>query len=76
MAQRNRQLHQKSDIKKTESQHLTDLKNQEDEINHTISEMIQTIGELKTLKLSMILAFFLSTGTSPEMQNSEYFLRK
>lgn len=40
----------KSDIEKTESQHLTDLKNQENEINHAISEIIQTIGELKTLK--------------------------
>lgn len=40
----------KSDFEKTESQHLTDLKNQEDDINHAISEIIQTIGELKTLK--------------------------
>lgn len=39
----------KSDIKATESEHLAFLKKQEDEINHTISELTHIIGELKKL---------------------------
>lgn len=51
LAQRNKQL-QKSEIwhYKTESEHMMFIKKHGDEINHTISEITQTIGELKTLK--------------------------
>lgn len=40
----------KSDIDKAESRHLTILKKEEGEINHTISKITQRIGELKKLK--------------------------
>ncbi|XP_052681255.1 E3 ubiquitin-protein ligase TRIM9-like [Crassostrea angulata] len=39
----------KSDIGKTESEHKDFLQKQENEINHTISEISQTIGELKKI---------------------------
>lgn len=40
----------KSGIVKTESEHIVFLQKQEDEINRSISEMSQTIGDLKKLK--------------------------
>nr|XP_034304699.1 uncharacterized protein LOC117680601 [Crassostrea gigas]XP_034304700.1 uncharacterized protein LOC117680601 [Crassostrea gigas]XP_034304701.1 uncharacterized protein LOC117680601 [Crassostrea gigas]XP_034304703.1 uncharacterized protein LOC117680601 [Crassostrea gigas]XP_034304704.1 uncharacterized protein LOC117680601 [Crassostrea gigas] len=39
----------KSNVKETETKHLAVLDKQEDEIKHTISEITQTITELKTL---------------------------
>lgn len=57
----------KSGIEKTESEHIVFLQKQEDEINRSISEMSQTIGELKKLKDSNDVSLFVSTN--PEMQN-------
>lgn len=41
-----------SDIKETESEHLAFLKEQEDDINHNMSEITQSIVELKKLLVS------------------------
>lgn len=58
----------KSDIKKTESEHLAFLKKQEDEINHTILEIKHNIGELKKLLDSNDI-YLLSTYKS---KNAEF----
>lgn len=52
MAQKNRKHHQKTDIKETESEHLAFLKEQEEDINHYISEITQSIVKLKKLLVS------------------------
>uniref|UniRef100_A0A8W8LM40 B box-type domain-containing protein n=1 Tax=Magallana gigas TaxID=29159 RepID=A0A8W8LM40_MAGGI len=42
-------INMKSNVKETDTKHLAALDKQEDEIKHTISEITQTITELKTL---------------------------
>lgn len=45
------------------------IKKQEDEINHTISEITYTFGELKNLRTQIMSAFLYSTD--PDLQHLE-----